>query len=157
MWPAPVVGSITHSQNFAAAVALVECSCVGIYVERVVLPELQQALLAAAISTDEHAYLRTLVVDLPFDQLITAVFSAKESFFKAAFPFVGRYFDFSAAEVVGFDSKNQYLSLMLRQDLCPELFVGKVVRVYLDFIRPDTLLTSFTNSALDRTRPLSSG
>jgi 4'-phosphopantetheinyl transferase EntD len=144
VWPGPVVGSITHNRNFAAAVALVACPSVGIDIESVVSPEGRQALLATAIATDEQAYLRTLTVDLPFEQLITAVFSAKESFFKAAFPIVGRYFNFSAAEVVHVDTRNLCLSLMLRESLSPEFFVGKVVRLHVDYVRPDTLLTSFT-------------
>lgn len=143
MWPAPVTGSITHNQHFAAAVAMPRGWHVGIDIERVVTPEGQQALLATAISTREQAYLRTLVNHRPFAHLVTAVFSAKESFFKAAFPSVGRYFDFSAAEVVHVDTDNLCLSLMLREALSQDFFLGKVVRLHVEYVRPDTLLTSF--------------
>lgn len=147
IWPAPVMGSITHNQNFAAAVALAHGACIGVDIERVVSAESQQALLATAISASEQAYLRTLDAGLPFAHLVTAVFSAKESFFKAAFPSVGRYFDFSAAEVVHVDIENLCLSLVLNEALSQEFFVGKVVHFHVDYLRPDTLLTSFTGLA----------
>jgi enterobactin synthetase component D len=146
VWPGAVIGSITHNQEYAAAVALLGHPCVGIDIERVVSAESQQALLATAISAGEQAYLRTLA-GLPFAQLITAVFSAKESFFKAAFPSVGRYFDFSAAELVHFDVQNLRLSLCLKETLSPEFCFGKVVELHVEYIRPDTLLTSFFPSA----------
>jgi 4'-phosphopantetheinyl transferase EntD len=147
VWPGSVIGSITHNQDYAAAVALPGRPRVGIDIERVVSPESQQALLATAISPGEQAYLRTLAAGLPFEQLITAVFSAKESFFKAAFPSVGRYFDFSAAELVHFDVQNLRLSLRLTEALSREFFVGKVIELHVEYIRPDTLLTSFFPSA----------
>jgi 4'-phosphopantetheinyl transferase EntD len=147
LWPAPVVGSITHNQHFAAAVALVECTSVGIDIERVVSPESQQALLVTAISAKEQSYLRTLACESRFAHLITAVFSAKESFFKAAFRSVGRYFDFSAAEVVHVDTEKLCMSLVLREALSQEFFVGKIVRVHMDYVRPDTLLTSLVGLA----------
>lgn len=147
IWPAPVVGSITHNQQFAAAVALAHGASVGVDIETVVSAESQQALLATAISASEQAYLRTLAARLPFAHLVTAVFSAKESFFKAAFPSVGRYFDFSAAEVMHVDIENLCLSLVLKEALSQEFFVGKVVRLHVDYLRQDTLLTSFTGPA----------
>ena len=151
MWPASVVGSITHSRHFAAAVGLVTCAGagagVGIDIESVVSQESEQALLATAVSAEEQAYLRTLAADLPFAHLVTAVFSAKESFFKAAFPSVGRYFDFSAAEIVHVDVENLRLSFRLRENLSPEFYAGKIVRLQADYLRPDTLLTSFVSLA----------
>ena len=43
--------------------------------------------------------LESLSVDR-LDLWVTIAFSAKESFYKAAYPTVGRFFDFSAAQVV---------------------------------------------------------
>lgn len=142
VWPVGLMGSITHTNQTAAAVVLdrSRCAGVGIDMEQVVSLENRQALLSTVISAVEWSYLQT--VGLPADTVLTTAFSAKESLFKAAFPSVGRFFDFNAAEVVHVDAAGGRVSLILRETLSRELVAGRIVHAHFDFPAPHTVLTS---------------
>ncbi|MEO1537845.1 MAG: 4'-phosphopantetheinyl transferase [Pseudomonadota bacterium] len=88
IWPPGICGSISHDQGVAFA-AVTRIGSLGIdLTEAAPLPgETRRAILPHASETG-------------LDPLSERVgFSAKESLFKAIFPFVGRYFGFSAARV----------------------------------------------------------
>jgi len=60
-------------------------------------------------------------------------FSMKESFFKAAYPHVGRYFGFSAVSIVDADRSHRRLSLVIAQDIGGKLRQGlRVAGEYAD-------------------------
>lgn len=145
VWPSGIIGSISHSRQYAAAIALERgrYSGVGIDIESVIPNEMQAALLSTVVSVSELACLKAMKAALPLDTLLTIVFSAKESLFKGAFTSVGRYFDFSAAEVSDLDIVTQCISLTLTETLSREFVRTSVQHVYFDFLQPDTVLTSF--------------
>lgn len=145
VWPAGVVGSISHTHRFAAAVALPAGTCagVGIDMEHVAGSDACAALSATAMNERERCYLQSLESTLPRDVLLTAVFSAKESLFKAAFGAVGRYFDFSAAQASILDPERGLIQLRLTETLCESFVVDQVCDVGFGFIDPDTVLTYF--------------
>lgn len=145
LWPDGIVGSISHSQCFAAAVATTagRHDGVGIDIERIVDADAQQALLATAISARELDYLQGLGAGLPLRSLVTIVFSAKESLYKGAYAAVGRFFDFSAAQVTGFDADKSRLSLTLTEELSSVFHRHSVWHVGYRFIDADTVFTSF--------------
>ena len=120
-----------------------DCRGVGIDIEHVVGEKPSVALKATVVSAEEIAYLETLVGVLPLNTSLTILFSAKESLFKSAFHDVGRYFDFSAARIVGLDMDGGMLSLELTQALSDTFFVRKVCNIGFCFIDPDIVLTSF--------------
>lgn len=142
IWPKGVIGSITHTHDLAAAVVLENSSYegVGIDIEKVGTLETQQALLSNAISATEWSYFQ--VVTMPPNILLTLAFSSKESLFKAAFPTVGRFFDFDAAEVVHVDVVKKRLSLALRETLSRKLVSGRIVHVYFHLLTQNTIFTS---------------
>ncbi|WP_331991748.1 4'-phosphopantetheinyl transferase family protein [Dyella sp.] len=145
IWPSGVVGSISHTHRFAAAVALSAetCAGVGIDMEHIAGADACAALSATAMHEQELRYLQRLESTFPFNVLLTAVFSAKESFFKGAFSAVGRYFDFSAAQVSMLDIERGVIQLRLTETLC-ERFVGnQICDVGVGFVDPDTVLTYF--------------
>ena len=72
---------------------------IGLDLERPVVGDQQQALRGLVFDRRELRLLESLSVDR-LDLWVTIAFSAKESFYKAAYPTVGRFFDFSAAQVV---------------------------------------------------------
>lgn len=145
VWPSGVIGSISHTRTLAAAavMALGECSGVGIDIEHVVGEKASSALKATVVSAEELAYLQTLIGALSLNTSLTILFSAKESLFKSAFEEVGRYFDFSAARIVGLDMDRGMLSLELTQALSDIFFVHKVCDIGFCFIDPDIVLTYF--------------
>lgn len=143
VWPPGVVGSITHCGAVAAAVALPAHAYrgVGIDIEGVAGPESQAALRVTVVSPRESAVLAASGRD---DGLaLTAVFSAKESFFKASFARVGRYFDFDALELGHVDWDAGTLSFTVTQPLSDELVPGFPVQIAFSLLPQGELTTCY--------------
>jgi enterobactin synthetase component D len=100
LWPAGIVGSITHGAGRAlcAVASSRDVLGVGIDVERLMDASVKDELLARICSEPERAMLARLAA--PEAASITFAFSAKESLYKCLFPHVGRFMDFNAAAVV---------------------------------------------------------
>lgn len=113
----------------------------GIDVEHVVTGESQDALMTTVVGVVELAYLRSLAPALSLDCGLTIVFSAKESFFKACYPEVGRYFDFDAVDVTLVDPRRQLVELTLHETLSPRLLAGLVCQVNFRFFNGSTEFT----------------
>ena len=131
-WPPGSLGSISHSDGCAAALALAgdQGQGIGIDLERRLAPAAREAVLDVAIDAAEAALLTTAAdAQWPYDALLTALFSAKESLFKAAFGVVGRYFDFAAARVCAIDLAQQRLHLQLTETLCAQFVAGQVCAI----------------------------
>lgn len=143
VWPQGVVGSISHNDEFAVAVAMRqgEGSALGIDVERVVEGESQDALIATVVSASELAYLQSLAPGIALGCALTIVFSAKESFFKACYPEVGRYFDFDAVTVTLVDPVTQVVELTINDTLSGRLAAGLACRVNYRFFNDKTVFT----------------
>jgi 4'-phosphopantetheinyl transferase EntD len=96
LWPAGIVGSITHCDGYrAAAVARVaDVASIGIDAEpHAALPD---GILARVAAPAEQAHLRSLPPGVHWDRLL---FSAKESVYKTWFPLAGRWLGFEDAAV----------------------------------------------------------
>lgn len=145
IWPAGVIGSISHTHTYAAAVALRrgECSGVGIDLEHMAGADAAAALSTTTVDAEELQYLETVTHIWPLSTLLTATFSAKESLFKAAFNAVGRYFDFSAARVWGVDPEEGVIRLRLTETLCDAFVCGQICDIGFCFIGTDVVLTYF--------------
>lgn len=145
VWPAGIVGSISHARSTAAATVLDgrRHGGIGIDIEHVAAPDQQTALLETVVSEAEWVFLQGIAPALPVAWLLTIVFSAKESLFKAAFQSVGRYFDFGAAAVTALDVDRGTVELTLQEDLCRDFAAGQECRVGFEFIRDGMVLTGF--------------
>ncbi|EME3970906.1 4'-phosphopantetheinyl transferase superfamily protein [Vibrio fluvialis] len=117
-WPQGVVGSISHNENLALAVAQrvdsdVDALLLGVDVESRIdersLPAIQSTIAAA----QEAAILAG--VSLNVAQCVTTLFSAKESLFKALYPRVGQYLEFHDSRLLTWDEANGRLTLQLVQ------------------------------------------
>jgi len=120
LWPAGVIGSITHTAAIAAATALPatgDWRGVGIDIEPILSADGATAARAMVVSSAEAHYLAPFEARLGAHLPLTLAFSAKESFFKAAHGVVGRYFNFDAAELIRIDLANHTLVLQLRETL----------------------------------------
>ena len=118
-WPDAVVGSISHSDDIAVAVAGAKAHWQGLGVDvqtRLTQDDLE-AVNGVIATPHEHALLSLL--DTPLAEQLTLIFSAKESVFKALYPRVKRYLDFSDATLVC-ASQNQ-LTFRLSHALTLEL------------------------------------
>lgn len=145
LWPAGVVGSISHNQAYAAAVTArrARFSSVGIDIESVASAENQEAMQALVVSAGELAYLKSVDCALPLATVLTIVFSAKESFYKAAYADVGRFFDFCDAQVSEFDPGRSALVLTLQTGLSAQFTCGKQCRVHYALVDPHTVITAY--------------
>ncbi|WP_159653223.1 4'-phosphopantetheinyl transferase family protein [Vibrio atypicus] len=100
LWPEGIVGSISHCVGHAVAVVgreSVDLLGVGIDIERVVSADLAQQIGDHLLSKPEQNIAQTV---FNYQQLVTVVFSAKESIYKAIFPTVNRILGFESVELV---------------------------------------------------------
>lgn len=127
LWPAGVIGSITHTAAMAAAIALPATDDrlgVGIDIEPILSAEGAAAARGVVVSTAEMHYLAPFDAGLGAQVPLTLAFSAKESFFKAAHGVVGRYFNFDAAELIRVDLATGTVVLQLRETLSAQWRAG---------------------------------
>ena len=124
VWPNGILGSITHTSTSAlCAVALMkDVSYLGIDLENWLSLDTVQEIKNSIIQTREETLLRES--DMEFNKAFTLVFSAKESLFKALYPKVGFYFDFTAAEMTHMSISDRTFELTLLQNLSPQLLTG---------------------------------
>jgi enterobactin synthetase component D len=131
LWPAGVVGSISHSKTLAAAVVAgaARCGGVGLDIEEWADHAAAEAMPGLVVSAREAAYLRGFEREMARERLLTLVFSAKESFYKGAFGAVGRFFDFNAIELERLDLDAGSLRFTLAETLSPRFQLGQSVTV----------------------------
>lgn len=145
LWPATVIGSITHDHRYAAAAveAAGRQRGIGIDIARVIGPETSYSLLDTIIDAQEVRILHAQGRGWPSTALLTLAFSAKESLFKAAYRAVGHIFDFDAARVIALEPLAGRLRLRLTQTLCGDFIAGQECELGFDFLDPGTLITYF--------------
>ncbi|WP_223214456.1 4'-phosphopantetheinyl transferase [Xanthomonas sp. NCPPB 1638] len=145
VWPAQSIGSISHTSRLAAAAVAAADAWrgIGIDLEHIVDAGTHQALLNTVVDHSERLLLQSICrsTGCALDVLLTLVFSAKESLFKASFAKVGRYFDFSSARVVALSLRDGWVRLQLCEHLCPELPVGQQCEIGFGFVDPQTIMT----------------
>lgn len=127
LWPADLIGSITHAADMAAALVLpvaMGYHGVGIDIENILGGQGAQEVRAIVANDGELRYLAGFEDTLGPDVPLTLVFSAKESFFKAVHGEVQRYFNFDAIELEHIDLSAQSMRFRVREDLTPRLRPG---------------------------------
>lgn len=109
VWPPGWTGSISHANGVAACavVASAPGRVLGLDVERWVAPD-QAMQIREMIATPGELSLLSM---LPPERALIALFSAKEALFKALYPQVGRFMEFSAARAVEADGGQLHLRL----------------------------------------------
>ena len=125
LWPAGIAGAISHNNDTALCAAQHERGAggVGIDVETQMPSVRAEELWSGIVNENECQWLRQR--PQPFNLLLTLVFSAKESLFKALYPQVRCYFDFMDARIVGLDMQAQTFELELLTTLTPRCQAGR--------------------------------
>ena len=146
LWPAGILGSISHNDKYAVAVAIDQAYTGGIGVGIDIESVLNRATLAlieqSVLSSSELDYLRKLNTPVALEILMSLVFSAKESFFKASFNTVGRYFDFDAIALKSVDMDRRAITFEVRVRLAPQLAAGLCQSVHFVLLDDSTVFTS---------------
>jgi enterobactin synthetase component D len=124
-WPPGIVGAITHTANYAAALVAAETHYQGIGIDcEVVLAPKNLPLQKHICVPEELEALQAAHHDWSAEQLLTLVFSAKESLFKCLYRQVQKFFGFNAARVITLDSAHQTFVIQLEADLTSHLRVS---------------------------------
>ncbi|WP_145601839.1 4'-phosphopantetheinyl transferase family protein [Yersinia frederiksenii] len=134
-WPTGLIGSISHNNQRALCTAqiitpVVELTAVkhrihgvGLDIESLISAERAENLWPGILSEEERHYFQAS--PLPFNQLLTLAFSAKESLFKAVFPQLGRYFDFLEARLLSYSLETGRFELQLLRQLSDDFPEGR--------------------------------
>jgi len=96
VWPAGVVGSLTHADGYRAAAVARADRVVGLGIDAEVHAPLPDGVLDVVAAADERTRLGVAAPGVHGDRVL---FSAKESVFKAWWPLVGEWLDFLEADV----------------------------------------------------------
>ncbi len=123
LWPPGIVGTITHTHEFAsAAVASTEhTSALGLDAER--LSHLSADVLDY-IALPAEIQAAALTAQMSAEVVASIVFSAKETLFKCLYAEVGRYFDFRDALIEALDAETGSFNARLLVELTPRLVKG---------------------------------
>jgi enterobactin synthetase component D len=144
IWPIGLNGSISHCYlSNGDGIAIAACCSseqfIGIDVEAIFSG--LQAVKLANLFTDhsEREVIASMKAEIEYLVGLTAVFSAKESFFKAAYPDVQRYFDFDAIKLIGIKGNRLYFNLMT--DLSERFKMNDIVEADLISVSSAYLIT----------------
>lgn len=124
VWPESYTGSISHSQKIAiSAVANRDyAKSIGLDVESMLGEKIAKNIVDSILVESEKKFLRLSVYTAP--TMVTLIFSAKESLFKALYHEVGCYFDYNAVRLVDIDFHKGEFVVELMQDLTSDLRFG---------------------------------
>ncbi len=143
-WPNGLHGSISHCEGQAIAVVLPkrDCAGVGIDIEQVAKGGALSALKKMVVNAEELLRLQQYQGIYSEDILLTLIFSAKESFYKAAYPQVQRFFGFEALIFQSLDTDKQQVTFIVVKDLISQFKLE--LKVVIDFYlsEHDTVMTS---------------
>ncbi|MBF9002469.1 MULTISPECIES: 4'-phosphopantetheinyl transferase family protein [Vibrio] len=131
IWPDSVVGSISHSDDLAIATCAMksDCQAIGVDVQEQLTTQEVSDVGPMVVNQQEARCLASLNDDAQcsYDQAqqLTMAFSAKESLFKALYPRVKRYLDFSDAKLIAGNSQASTLTFALTPNLQDELSIER--------------------------------
>jgi len=129
-WPAGFVGSISHTDDFAACALAPssELSALGIDCQAILSPAKAEKLWPKIIDRDEFDIIAASSVELNYG--LSLCFSAKESIYKALYPFIRKFFGFSAAKLCAINPEQQYLEFDFAPELAAPLGIKHTLKVY---------------------------
>ena len=132
IWPVDTFGSITHTKDIAAAIAGVKHgdTGVGIDVEKLMKDSQETKLQTYILREDEKTQFNELGEQVTHP--LSVIFSAKESIYKALYPFVKKYFGFDKARLIAFDETR--LTFEIMHNLSEQVKMGFKVNVHYQLI-----------------------
>ncbi|MEU3336791.1 4'-phosphopantetheinyl transferase family protein [Streptomyces sp. NPDC002144] len=99
VWPAGLVGSMTHCEGYSAAALVRAADLASLGIDAEPHGPLPDGVLDAVSLPGEADRLRRLVDEHPEVHWDRLLFSAKESVYKAWFPLTGRWLEFTEADL----------------------------------------------------------
>lgn len=141
-WPDGVCGSLSHSHDRVCALLTRRSDrLLGIDCEQVMANATAQEMAEMIVTPAEQQRLSGL--QRPFEQLLTAVFSVKESLYKAVWPQLGQFMTFSDAEVVAVSEACQRMTLRLTRGWSAAFYEGRTFHARLQW-QPGAVMSVVT-------------
>jgi len=131
VWPSPFKGSISHTNGTAVAVVTQAStiSSIGIDIEKTLNETATKEVGNLVLTTtDQRHYINCQKSKMSLEQYTTYLFSAKEAVYKALFPLVQHFFDFSAVSLHSING--QYMTFLTNPNELPSLPAFSPVRVW---------------------------
>jgi 4'-phosphopantetheinyl transferase EntD len=118
IWPRGYLGSITHTDRVAGAVVAPSRSALGIGIdcERLISPE-RAAVLTPRVCPEWATVWGHDDQPFPGAELVTLVFSGKESIYKCLYPLTRAFLEFGDIRVIALDVERGHLRCGLTRDL----------------------------------------
>jgi len=141
IWPTSVCASISHTNNSAICLAADSeyYQFLGCDIEPIISKKTRMEIIDSIINQTEKKLLLNTYLDP--NVIFTVFFSAKESLFKALYPSVREYFDFSVAQIELIDIKNKKFEIRLIQTIHFTLTKGTIF--YGHYVVSDDVVTTF--------------
>ena len=115
IWPSKVVGSISHNKNFVGAAVAKKNELIGIGID---FEEIDRAKIELSSHIKNSEDLKSHP-DFSDTELLTVIFSAKESLYKALYPSVQKFFGFEDAALRSINPQKGTFEIELLNDLNP--------------------------------------
>jgi 4'-phosphopantetheinyl transferase EntD len=110
IWPRGVVGSITHTGDFAAAAVAWAADIAGLGIDSEQIIDPAAARDIADVCMVDEATLFKAAHGRSFCEFCTFVFSAKEAVYKCLFPLTRKFLEFSDVRITSFDWNRKYFT-----------------------------------------------
>lgn len=149
LFPAGISGSITHTQEYCAAAVIRTGSVMSIGIDAEFNQPLDRAVADLVLTPNEQRMIGAFSYGCCADAL---VFSIKEAFFKAIFPFVRQYIEFSDAIVALSATDRRFLVSLQKKGMAERLGRFGVVGRYRFDGRHLYTAVSLLSSTLDTSR-----
>lgn len=112
-WPSSVVGSISHSKEWVGAAVAKASDLIGLGIDFETIGRAKPEI-SSHIKTEEDLKNHP---DLSEEELLTLIFSSKESLYKALHPIIKKFFGFQDAAVKEINVENGSFVIVLLTDL----------------------------------------
>jgi enterobactin synthetase component D len=126
IWPVGVVGSITHNASWVGACVSEQKLLLGVGIDFELMGRVKLEISRHVLTSEdlkEHDSLNAV-------ELLTIIFSAKESLYKALYPIVQSYFGFNSAAVKEIDVTKGIFKIELVKQISLEF--GPLKRFYFE-------------------------
>lgn len=141
VWPSDVTGSISHCSCLAVAVTAFQKAYItlGIDVETLINASSAQEIKDLVCNPQELILMNSS--HLPGEQLLTLIFSAKETLFKALWHITRCHADFFSAELISLDE--QAVWLRLTQNWSKQWCAGEKIRIHYTWVENEVFTVMF--------------
>lgn len=133
-WPGDVVGSISHNEKYVVAELSAKVKSLGI--DLATIGSVKSHLLSQICNSNDVSS----VSGIDQNDLLTFIFSFKESLFKTVYPITKGFFDFQAASVTSVNPLEQKFEIVLDDNIAKvmnqKIFTGDYV-----FVDSNTILS----------------